>query len=308
MKLKKPKHINKGDTIAIAAPSSSFNIENFKNGVSVLEEMGFIVKYSESMFNESWSQPEFNQERGEQLNKMFADKDVKAILCAKGGYGTLEILPYLDKTIIRKNPKIFVGYSDISSLLLYLQNIAKFVVFHGPVVSGEMYKGMNPMTIDCMTRLLTTPLALGSVKFPKIKVLNPGKATGVLVGGNISVIIETLGTDYEIDTTDKILFLEDIGEESESINNFLTKLKQLGKLKNIKGLILGKMVGCFDEETDFKDIINKIFSEYNIPIISKFPSGHTRDREDLHMTLPFGISVTMDTEALSIIFNESAVS
>ena len=129
---------------------------------------------------------------------MFADKEIKAIFCAKAGYGSIRTIPYLNDRIIRENPKIFIGYSDITTLLYYLYTTARMVVFHGPVVSDEIYEDMNPTTFDYFLRAITQPEPLGEITFQEVKTLRPGKATGALIGGNMSIVIDAIGTPYDI--------------------------------------------------------------------------------------------------------------
>lgn len=306
-KIVKPPKLNRGDTIGIVAPASSFDIENFKKGVKMLRSMGYRVKYERSIFNRCWSQSGHHKQRGYQINRMFADKQVKAIFCAKAGYGSIEILPYLDRKLLRRNQKIFVGYSDITLLLLYLQRFGRMVVFHGPVVSDEIYDGMDPVTLDYLLRALSQPEPLGAVMFPQLVSFRPGKASGILVGGNLSLIAASIGTPYSIGTLDAILFLEDVDENLEQIQNFLLRLRRAGKFKHIKGVLLGKMVDCFDTQNNLKVLINAIFKQYDIPILFGFPSGHRRKKGEPHITLPLGVRASIDAENSSLHIDEAAV-
>ena len=306
----KPTHISRGNTIGIVAPASSFDRDEFKKGIKKLRKAGYKVKYERSIFSKYWSRPGHDNKRAEQINRMFADKEVKAILCAKGGWGSLDIIPYLDKKIIQDNPKIFVGYSDVTSLLLYLQHITNMVVFHGPVVSGEIYEGMNELTLDCLLRLIAEPSALGAVTTPKLQVLRPGEASGVLIGGNISSIVDAIGTEYEINTDDKILFLEDIGEDLVAIENYSLALREADKLSRIKGIVFGRMVNCFEVagvQRNTADILKGIFSDINVPMLFGFPSGHIKEMSDIHFTLPLGIEVAIDSDKPALVINEPAV-
>lgn len=306
----KPSCINRGDTIGIVAPASSFDPDNFKKGIKKLRKSGYKVKYERSIFSKYWSRPGHDKKRAEQINRMFADTQVKALFCAKGGWGSLDIIPYLDKGIIKDNPKIFVGYSDITFLLLYLQSITNMVVFHGPVVSGEIYEGMSELTLDCLFRLIAKPEALGTVTTPHLHPLKPGQATGILVGGNMSSIVESIGTEYDVDTNGRILFLEEVGEDMATIEEYLNRLKQAGKFMNIKGIVFGKMVNCFDETDTQKSrssIINEIVADVKVPILFGFPSGHIKQSTDIHFTLPLGAEVTLDADRPALVINEAAV-
>lgn len=308
---KKPNRLREGDTIGIIAPSWSFDPDKFKIGVEQLRAMGFKVKYDLTIFSRYWSMAGYDRERAGQINRMFANKEIKAIFCAKAGYGSIRTIPYLDKHIIRKNPKIFVGYSDITILLYYLYKVAGMVVFHGPVVSGEIYKGMSEISLDYLMLALTQAFPLGELRFPTLKILKPGKATGVLVGGNMSMLVSAIGTPYDIDTDHKILFMEDIGEDLEVIDNYIMHLKLAGKLKKIKGIIFGRMIDCLDhsgKKYTVRDVLEDALRDVDVPIIYGFPSGH-RDTNaaDINITLPLGISITLDAEQPVLFINESGV-
>ena len=307
--IKKPQVLRRGDTIGIVAPAWSFDPDNFKRGIDKLCRLGFRLKYSQSIFKQYWSMAGHDRQRAEQINRMFADKEVKAILCAKAGYGSIRTLPYLDKKVIKNNPKIFVGYSDITILLCFLQKIANTVVFHGPVVSGEIFEGMNPATLRYFLRSITQPVSLGELKHPNIRCLKPGKATGILVGGNMSLIMSAIGTPYDIDTDNKIVFLEDVGEDLETIDDYLMQLKLAGKFKRIKGIVFGRMIKCLDysgKKYTIRHILSDIMDDIDIPVIYGFPSGH-RIPGDVNITLPLGVPVTLDASKCKLYFHEAGV-
>jgi muramoyltetrapeptide carboxypeptidase len=307
----KPPVLQKGDTIGVVAPASSFDPENFKQGIKKLRSLGFKVKYERSIFSKYWSHPGNDDKRAHQINRMFADQKVKAIFCAKGGYGSIDIVPHLDQECIRANPKIFVGYSDITFLLLYLLKTASMVVFHGPVISGEIFEGMNPLTIEYMKRALTQTVPIGAMHIPAAKILKNGSASGHLVGGNISMIAESISTPFELDTDDSILFLEDINENLETITQYFKQMEQAGKFAKIKGIIFGKMVDCFDragKRYSIAEILTQLTKDYPVPIVYGLSSGHTKDILDLHVTLPLGVEAILDADNQSLIIPEAGVS
>ena len=309
MKIIKPRRLNKGDTIGIVAPAWTFDPDTLKKGVDKLKKLGFKVKYDRAIFSKYWSMAGHDKERAEQINRMFSDKEVKAIFCAKAGYGSMRTIPYLDNKVIKRNPKIFIGYSDITILLSYLYKTARMIVFHGPVVSDEIYENMSPITLDYLLHAITQMYPLGELQFPCLKTLKSGKASGILVGGNMSLILNAIGTPYEIDTNNKILFLEDIGEDMEVIDSYIMQLKLAGKLKRVKGVVFGRMIGCVDqsgEKYSIRHILNDILHDVNVPIIYGFPSGH-RDPGEIDITLPLGVSVTLDANDAKLIVNEAAV-
>jgi muramoyltetrapeptide carboxypeptidase len=307
--INKPRRLQKGDTVGVVAPAWTFDIESFKRAIAELRALGFKVKYDNTIFKRHWSMAGYDLERAEEINCMFADRQVRAIFCAKAGYGSVRTIPYLDKKVISRNPKIFVGYSDITILLAYLQKIANMVVFHGPVLSGEFHPEMSRITLDYLFKCLNRPYPVGEMSFPSLKTIRGGKVTGLLVGGNLSLLVSAIGTPWGIDTDGKILFLEDVGEDLENIDELLLHLKFAGKLKKVKGLIFGRMLDCYDSsgrKYNIQDIIEEILDDIEVPIIYGFPSGHFRGR-GANVTLPLGTSVTLDADKPSLTINEAAV-
>jgi len=306
----KPPRLKSGDMIGVVAPAWSFDTGRFMEGVGTLESLGFRVKYDPSIFSKYWSMAGMDRRRAEQINVMFGDREVKAILCANAGYGSIRTLPYLDRKVIRKNPKIFVGYSDITILLSYLRTVARMVVFHGPVISGEIREEMNRKTLEYLLQALQNASAYGEITASSCKTLRPGRVSGVLLGGNLSMLISSIGTPFEIDTRNKILFLEDVNESLETVDNHFMQLKLAGKLKYIKGLLLGQMIGCRDtsgQDFTLADIIDDVFDKAKIPVLSGFPSGHQQE-DGLNITLPFGIAVTLDADKKRLMVHGSGVS
>ena len=183
------------------------------------------------------------------------------------------------------------------------------VVFHGPVVAGEIHDDMNSLTLYHLLRAITEPASLGEKSFSMIKSLRSGRASGILVGGNMSLLVNAIGTPYDIDTNNKILFLEDVGEDLETIDHYLMHLKLAGKFRKIKGIVFGRMIGCIDrsgKRHNIKNVLYDILRDVRIPIVYGFPSGHKVPGE-LNVTLPFGVSVTLDAYKPALIFNESGV-
>lgn len=304
-----PARLKKGDTLGIVAPACHFDPKKFREGVDYLKSLGYKVKFDPNIFKKYWSLAGKDDVRARQINRMFADKSVKAILCAQAGYGSVRTIPYLDRKVLAHNPKIFVGYSDITILLSYLQKISKMVVFHGPVVSSEIHKKMNPNTLNALISVMTQTSPLPEVSSPEMTTLRPGKVTGELIGGNLSLIRDAIGTPYDINTENKILFIEDVEEELEGIDSCIMHLKLAEKLTKVKGIIFGRMKDClnfYGSEYSIKDVLRDILQDIRIPIIYGFPSGH-RNAGEFNLTLPLGVSVTLDADTQRVTFNEPAV-
>lgn len=297
----KPKALRKGDTVGIVAPSGNFDKESFEKGIEAIEKMGFKTFWREDIFLRERYMAGDDKRRASELMEMFADERIKAIFSVRGGYGSGRILPLLKKQAIIDNPKIFVGYSDNSFLLNFFVQECSMVSFHGPMVAGDLARGLSPYEEDAFTRLLTSDKPLGELKIEGIEVLQRGKAEGMLTGGCLSIIISTMGTRYELDTREKILFLEDTNEPIYRLDRMLTQLRIAGKLERVKGIVFGNICGNRGEE-DFKKMVAETFLNTKAPILYKLPAGHG----DCSITLPFGIRIKIDANRIE--FLEPAVS
>ncbi len=305
----KPAKLQTGDTIGIVAPAWSCTRVELKDSQDMLKQLGFKVKYSQDLFKKHWSMAGSDQERAGQINQMFADPEIKAVFCAKAGYGSLRTLPYLDRELIRNNPKIFMGYSDLTILLLAIQEFSQSVVFHGPILAGEIKPDMERTSLEYLLKVLTDTQPLGVVEIKSLETIHPGQATGILCGGNLSMLASSLGTPFEIDTEDKILFIEEVSEGLETIDNYLMQLKLAGKFDKVRGLILGRMLDCelsSGRRYKLQDLLKNILHNTNLPLVTYFPSGHRLPWE-LNITLPLGVQVTLDADQCTLEIKEAAV-
>ena len=284
----KPFPLKPGDTIGIVAPAGPFDPEKFKKGKAVLETMGFRIYYEESIFHQHGFLAGTDIQRADQLNRLFADSSVQAIVCARGGYGSMRILPLLDFKIIQAHPKIFLGFSDISALLAVLYEQCGLVTFHGPMVTT--LANATEKTITAMKTALTSdgPLELT----PKDgKVIKSGVSSGVLAGGNLTTLCHLVGTPYSPKFKEKILILEDVGEMTYRIDRMLTQMKLAGTFNGVAGLILGAFKKCGQLKKIF-EIVDNIFHGTEIPILAGFDIGHGEH----NLTVPIGRNATLDTE------------
>jgi len=307
LKMIKPEALVSGDTVEVIAPSSPFEWENFNKGVLWLKKMGFRVNYDKTIFEKIRYLAGTHQTRAESINRAFADPKVKAILCARGGYGAIGTLPFLDLETIRKNPKIFLGCSDVSVILNYITFKTGLITFHGPMVASLRFtQGPTKLTEEFFIKALISKELIGEIKCSELKVLKKGNGEGKLIGGCLSLLVTTLGTPYEIDSKDKILFLEDIGEQPYRIERMLTHLKMAGKLQGIRGIIFGNMEGCQpkdDQSFSLEDVILDVLAEIDVPILFGFPSGHSHD----NLTIPFGVSARINGEEGKFLILENGV-
>ena len=303
----KPDALVPGNKVQIIAPSSPFEQEHFDKGILWLKKLGFEVSYDDGIFEKKRYLAGNCKRRSYEINNAFADPSTKAILCARGGYGAIDILPFLDLETIRKNPKIFLGCSDVTVLLNHITFETGLITFHGPMVASLRFsRGPTTETEDSFKSALITKDLTGEISYSTMKTLKRGKGQGKLMGGCLSLLVTTLGTPYEIDTKNKILFLEDIGEQPYRIERMLTHLKMAGKFKAIKGVVFGEMEGCQPKEGNgfsIEDIISDILSDIDVPIIFGIPSGHSYD----NFTIPFGVKVEVNGDEGKFIILENGV-
>lgn len=290
-----------GDTIGIAAPASHFDKEAFLSGVKNLKEMGFKVVYREDIFEKERYLAGTDERRASELIDLLQNKNINAILFARGGYGMMRLIPYLEKIQLEASPKIVLGYSDITTLLIYLMQKLNWVTFYGPVVAKDM-SHFNDDTKKYFLNAVSSTKALGPFHFPETETIQQGIAEGILTGGCLSLVVSTLGTPFEIDTKNKILFLEDINEKAYSVDRMLTQLKLAGKLDHVRGILCGTFENGGNTE-HIGEAIADVLKDKKIPILTHFPAGHSK----IKVTLPLGISVCLDATNKTVSYLEGAL-
>ncbi|MCS6815976.1 MAG: LD-carboxypeptidase [Acidobacteriota bacterium] len=304
----KPPALRPGDVIGIVAPASDIKPERLMAGARELERLGFRVKFSPSIFAREMYLAGSDRRRAEELMAMFNDPEVRAIFAARGGYGSVRLLPYLDEEALRAHPKIFMGYSDITTLLVYFQQRFQWVVFHGPMVTREFADGPEHYDEDLLRRTLMRAEPIGEIDTSGVAVLSPGIATGRLTGGCLPLLVSTLGTPYEFDATDAILFLEDYASKPYQVDRMLTQLRDAGKLRAVRGFVFGEMTECVqhpNQDYTIVDVIQDRLADLNVPILFGVRSGHSDYRNQV---LPFGICATLDGYRARLILEEAATS
>ena len=288
----KPLPLRKGDKIGVVAPSGSVNDEKLRAGVEALTRAGFSVELASGILDRKGYLAGEQERRARALQDFFKREDIAAIFCARGGFGSIQMLPLLDAGAIRLRPKIFVGYSDASILLNWLLQRCGMVTFHGPMVAMEMARGLKGRSEEFFWQTL-----LGRKRQWQLQLgetVRPGAAEAEMVGGCLSIVVTTLGTPYEINTAGKILFLEDIGEMPYRLERMLTHLKLAGKLDGIAGLVLGSFTNCEGEgERGLREIIQDLFHEAPYPVIAGLDAGHGEE----NLLLPFGVKMGLDGKA-----------
>ena len=293
----KPKPLQQGDSVAIIAPASPCDKKLIDNCIASLNELGLKVVIGESCISEHGFLSGTDDIRANDINCMFADKNIKGIFALRGGYGCARLLDLLDFKLIKKNPKIFIGYSDITALHIAINQKSKLITYHGPMISTELIKGLDEYSADYYKKFIFGNEKVEELFNPEgntLEVINNGIASGQLTGGNLSLICSSLGTKYEINTKNKILFLEEVEEVPYKVDRMLTHLKQSGKLKDVNGIILGAFTNCIapnnKKSLSLQEVFNEIILPLKKPTISNLVCGHCLPT----LTLPLGEKVLLD--------------
>ncbi len=312
-----PDCLNYGDTVGIIAPASAPpDPKNIDRSVAVLEHLGFKPKLAPNVRKRWGFLAGSDRDRASDLMKMFADRKVKAIICVRGGYGASRILPLLDYRVIRANPKIFVGYSDITSLHCAFLAQANLVSFHGPMLNSDFVKkDMPSFTLQGFLRTLTQPSPPGSIRDgyrrKTVTILRRGVASGPLVGGNITLLCAALATPYLPTFKNSILFFEDLDEVPYRFDRRLTQLLNAGLLQQVAGIAIGINAGCTDPKAryarEYRQTLEDVFRErllpLKAPIVAGLPFGHI----PFNATLPVGVRVTLDALKGDLLITQPAV-
>jgi muramoyltetrapeptide carboxypeptidase len=312
MTIIKPPKLRKGSTIGLIAPASTPSTkEKIEKGAAYLEQFGYRVKFGEHIRKLHGYLAGTDEERATDFNNMVLDKDVKAIFAIRGGYGTPRILQMIDYRSLKQNPKIIVGYSDITALQLAIFRKIGLITFSGPMTGVEMWKGIDTYTEEHFWRLLTSTKKIGVLKNPNdepLKILKHGKTRGRLLGGNLSMIACLMGTSFLPKLRNSILFLEDVEEAPHRIDRMLAQLLNAGILNELAGLVFSKFTDCNPANPSEPHLtIDQIQEEYaekiKCPIVANFQYGHIPRK----LTIPIGLQTTLDTIRNRITVMESAV-
>ena len=305
--IQRPSALLVGDTVAFCAPSGFLDSVRMSLAKTRLEEKGFYIIQEQSLFRRWGYLAGTDEQRANELMTYFRDKSVKAIFPGTGGYGSTRILSMLDYNIIKDNPKIFIGFSDITALHVAFNQLGDLITFHTP---NPMYGLGSEKGLEPISELYFWSLIMNSDDYNyeipfdlygdslKVQTMVPGVASGKLVGGNLSLLCSTMGSDYEIQTDGSILFIEDVGEAPYRIDRYLRELKLAGKLDVVNGIIIGRFSRreseSPDKPSDFKmsQVFQQYFLEMNVPVIFDFPAGHGSK----NISLPLGSNVLIDTK------------
>ncbi len=293
-----PPRLKTGDTIGLVSPAGPVkNAELFGAGVSALKNMGFKVRYNQIGTESDDYLAASDEYRAQEFNKLWADTEVNGLMAVRGGYGSLRMVKALDMGMIRNNPKILVGFSDITVLLTAIMKETGLVTFHGPVLTtlDSLNDSSRLAFFEMLTSKKAHKIELASEESEDLKILKKGKTKGRLIGGNLTNLVHLISTPYELNWDGSILFIEDVGEAPYRIDRMLTHLAEAGRLEGLAGLLLGSISEGDEDKCDteacFKRVM-EILEDVNIPIWGNFPVGHGVRNH----ILPLGVEVEMNSE------------
>jgi muramoyltetrapeptide carboxypeptidase len=305
----KPPPLRPGDVVGIVAPASNVDREALERGCARLRELGYQPYYLDSILDRDLYFAGSLERRVRELHEMFTRPEVRAIICARGGYGCNYLLPHLDLELIRQNPKVLVGYSDITALLTYLHDATGLVTFHGPMAVKDFgaADGIEPASWNATTTGAGLLIPGESKRGDPygIRELVRGSAKGRLYGGCLSILCASLGTKYEVNTDDTILFLEDMNEKPYQIDRMLVQLGRAGKLSHVRGILFGEMLGCSQQRNNasgwgtqpgqdytLEEVVGRVLAEFApaVPVAFGLRSGHV---SRANVMLPLGVTAEL---------------
>ena len=310
-----PEPLKKGDNVFLFCPSSPIiPEEDIEKCKKVIIDLGFNPVIGKSLYENYGGYMAGKAEiRIEDLHEAFSRKDIKGIFCVKGGYSASQLLDKIDYELIKNNPKVFVGYSDVTNLHIVFNQKCNLGTYHGPMVKSNMINDFNDYTKTSFFEAMEkNETRYEEPENMPLSILTEGKMptesiSGVLTGGNMAIIVTTLGTQYEIDTKGKILFLEDVDEEIGSLNRMLTHLKYAGKFSDCNAVVFGNFVACKNTYTkenqyyELLELLKDFFADYDKPVIYGMESGH---KKPYMFTLPLGAKCSINLQNKEILFEK----
>ena len=312
----RPPHLEPGDTLGVVAPASAPpDFKNVERAVAAIEKLGFKIKFARNARKRFGFLAGSDRERASDIMAMFSDRKVNGIICVRGGYGSSRLLPMLDFATIKRNAKVFIGYSDITSLHSAFLVKSNLISFHGPMLNSDFaHDDIPDFTVQSFLRILMRPKATGDIAMGyngKAKSLRSGKARGQLIGGNLSILCASIGTSWQPPFRGRILFLEDLDEVPYRMDRLLTHLLNAGLLQQVTGIAIGINKNCEDPQAKktkaYRQTLEDVFRDrllpLKIPIVMDLPFGHVAH----NATLPVGARAMLDGANASLTITESAV-
>lgn len=306
--MRKPRALRRGDRVALIAPASGFARGEFDAGLAELSSLGFSVTYEDSVFDRSAYTAGTPEVRAGALRRAWLDPGIAAIVAVRGGYGSVQLLPLLDPADFAQTAKPLIGYSDVTSLLVWLTLKCGVVSFHGPMVEGRFARGADGYDRSSFERTLMQTGPVGRIGTGQVTVVRPGRAAGLLIGGTMTQLAGSLGTPYAFDPPEGcVLFLDEVAERPYRIDRLYTQLKLAGIIGRAGALVFNELPRCEEPSgaPPIRDVVTDLTRDFRGPVLFGLPSGHTPGAS---LTLPFGLTARIDTaDAPALFIDESAV-
>ena len=304
----KPRALTPGDRLAIVAPASPFSREDFDRGVDEIRRLGFEPVYDESVFARERYVAGPASLRAAAIHAAWQDPSIAGVIAARGGYGSAQVLPLLDRDMAVRAAKPFVGYSDLTAVLTFLTMTCGVVAFHGPMLVGRLGRGADRYDPRSFVQALCRREALGELTAPGVEVVRSGEARGVLLGGTLTQLLASLDTPFAFSPPPgHVLFLDEVGERPYRLDRMVTQLKQTGLLARAAAVVIGELPKCDEPsgEPTARAVMAEVFANFHGPVLIGFPSGHTSGPA---MTLPLGVSCrVVGGAAPRLVIEEAAV-
>ena len=304
----KPRALQPGDRLAVVAPASSFDREEFDRGVEEIRKLGLVPLYDESVFERDRYLAGSPEVRATALRAAWNDPSIAAVIGVRGGYGSAQILPLLNREEARRACKPFIGYSDLTAILTFLTIGCGIVAFHGPMLDRRLSKGAAGYDLDSFSRALTRAEPMGELSPPGLETIRPGEAKGLLLGGTLTQLLASIGTPFAFaPPRGYVLFLDEVGERPYRLDRQVLQLRQTRVLARASAIVIGELPNCDEPKSDLtgRAVMADLFKDFPGPVLIGFPSGHTTGPA---MTLPFGVTTRVIGGARPrLVIEESAV-
>jgi muramoyltetrapeptide carboxypeptidase len=306
--MRKPRALAEGDRIAVVAPASPFDRDEFERGISEIKQLGFVPVYEESVFARRSYVAGSPELRAAAFRAAWDDPGIAGVIAVRGGYGSAQILPLLDAHTVRLSAKCFIGYSDLTAVLTFLTLTCGVVAFHGPMLEKRLANGDAGYDRDSLRRAVCRPAPMGEITAPALEMLRPGDAIGMLLGGTLTQILASLGTPYAFaPPPGYVLFIEEVGERPYRLDRMVTQLKQARLLEHASAVVIGELIRCDEPNGDVtgRAVMADLFADFPGPVIIGLPSGHTSGPA---LTLPLGVMARVVADSRPrLVVEEAAV-
>jgi muramoyltetrapeptide carboxypeptidase len=306
----KPRALREGDAVAVIAPASNLKADYLARGVAELERLGLRARHEPDILAKDRYTAGTDARRAAELMRAFADPEIKAVWCARGGYGAMRLFGLLDDEVLRRHPKIFIGYSDITALHLYFYRRFGWMTFHGPMAAKDLAGGAEHYDAKTLLGALTAAEPVGEIEAVGTEMLHRaggGRVSGRLLGGCLSLVVALMGTPDELDTRGSILFLEDTAVKPFALDRMLRQLRLAGKFDEVRAVVFGEMTDCAQHAAqgyELQEVLAECTADLGVPVMFGLRSGHSPVG---NLTLPLGVAVTLDAARGVLSVDEAAV-